>query len=410
VFIKKVILENHPLIRDAEIIFSQPIARQLGSGLNYIVGPSGAGKTKFIQTFLPTSASSLSNSWRPAHKIDPSIYSAKAFDENDTQIANSRGTLKMQNIKDLNPDNSKKISRDYLFSAEEFSESNSSGTMVISLKARNRFNVPYPKNFNNSGSGEARFNVLMGLIEEFRLNPKYQIALIEEPETFLDPLLQLKLIDELAAVSEKKQLFISTHSPYIVSWNYLECGATIIKANRNANEVILGSFCDPALIGKINNPGRRNPQLNGVETKNIFFSNKVFVVEGQEDVGLISDHLSTVNYDFTFFGYGAGSNGKVQNILKLCSELKIPKVAALFDSNPKNSNYEYNLCKTEFPNFKIECLIAEDIRDKYSALGTIEKLGAFAFNPKTEHCSLKSDELGQDFGQKIESILQYFYD
>ncbi len=39
---------------------------------------------------------------------------------------------------------------------------------------------------------------------------------IDEPETFLHPKAQDKLIDSLNKISEKYQVFITTHSPYLL--------------------------------------------------------------------------------------------------------------------------------------------------------------------------------------------------
>jgi hypothetical protein len=271
------------------------------------------------------------------------------------------------------------------------------------LITQNRNETFYPKTIGNSGIGEARFNILMGQIDEYKKDDKIKIILIEEPEAYLDPENQMVILKSLGKLAITKQIFISTHSPYLINWEYLQNGSTIIKMNRNDNETLAGKFCDPSIAGKIKNQLPRNPHLNGVETKNIFFSNKVFVVEGQVDVGLITKYLIGSEYDFIFFGYGSGGKDRIKLILKVCSDLKIPKVAALLDNNLSDNNSAYEYCNYTFGNYyKIEKLLADDICDKYEN-GQMIKSGAF-----DEHGNLKANELGNDFSKKIQTILDYF--
>jgi putative ATP-dependent endonuclease of OLD family len=47
-------------------------------------------------------------------------------------------------------------------------------------------------------------------------NPKPLILLLDEPETWLHPNAQLRLADALCAIGEREQVFIVTHSPYLI--------------------------------------------------------------------------------------------------------------------------------------------------------------------------------------------------
>ena len=399
-FIKGISLTDHPFIKETDVAFSLPDGRNVGSGLNYIVGQSGSGKSKFLETFLPSSLSVLGV--RPSQKIDKNLYLVKIFIENDSQ-----GGLQSKTYKEINPEQSKRIEKDFLYNSEEYEELDGTGKLSKRLRCKNRREAYYPKTFANSGIGEARYNIIMNQIREYQRNDIVRIIMIEEPEAFLDPENQLSIQKALAELAITKQVFVSTHSPYLINWQYLQNGCSVFKMNRYLSETIVGKFCDPIIAAIINNPGKRNPQLNGVETKNLFFANKIFVVEGQEDVGLITDYSRNEKYDFTFFGYGAGSNSKIENVLKLCSDLKIQKVAALFDNNIKEGKSHYQICKKLFPEYKIEKLLAEDIRDKYGKDGQ-SKVGAYSYDSTNETYYLKNDEFGNDYKNKIKLIVDYF--
>jgi putative ATP-dependent endonuclease of OLD family len=47
-------------------------------------------------------------------------------------------------------------------------------------------------------------------------SPKPLILLLDEPETWLHPRAQLRLADALSVIAEKEQVFIITHSPYLI--------------------------------------------------------------------------------------------------------------------------------------------------------------------------------------------------
>ena len=52
--------------------------------------------------------------------------------------------------------------------------------------------------------------------------------IIDEPELSLHPLAQKKLIKLIAEYAQNRQIILSTHSPYFVSWEYIKNGAVLI--------------------------------------------------------------------------------------------------------------------------------------------------------------------------------------
>src|SRR6185295_7789733 len=209
-FIKQITLEGHPLIRECEIRFSIPNGT-MGSGLNYVVGQSGTGKTKLLEIISSGYQNRPPSPGIGKQPIERSLYKATVFDETGKENSKIGGLIV------LYPDHPPKINRDYLFSSEEHEETTATGKPHKILRTRNRSGNYYPKTFANSGVGEALFNNLMEQIVNgpAAINASIQIVAIEEAEAYLDPENQVKLLKALATLATNKQVFISTHSPYI---------------------------------------------------------------------------------------------------------------------------------------------------------------------------------------------------
>lgn len=313
------------------------------------------------------------------------------WDENNASVNNVR----FKEI-DLNQDEPEE---NFLYPTTLTSYSDHSGKKVTIKTLKSRDDKDYQKSFRNSGSGEIRIDRFMSKISSL-LDEK--VLVIEEPESFLDPINQIKILSKIGELAKTRQVFITTHSPYIINWSYLANGASLIKLNRNTtpNTSEAALFKNESIAKLIAKPHKRTPHLSSIETKNIFFSDKVFLVEGHEDVGLITQYLdeNKIDYDFVFFGFGAGGSSKIKDLLKLCKDLKISKVAALFDRDEKDQGKHYEECKKLYsPVYQIEELKAQDIRDK------ADKTGVF-----TDDNKLKEDEFGKDFEEKLKSILDYF--
>ena len=65
---------------------------------------------------------------------------------------------------------------------------------------------------------------------------KERPLVIDEPELSLHPLAQKRLLRLIAECSEKRQIIISTHSPYFVDWEYMKNGATLNKITKHGDK------------------------------------------------------------------------------------------------------------------------------------------------------------------------------
>ena len=71
---------------------------------------------------------------------------------------------------------------------------------------------------------------------------------IDEPETFLHPLAQNKLLDALEKISEKSQIFIATHSPYLLKkYKKVAHSMSVFSKNKGMTRVEAGK--ELALFG-----------------------------------------------------------------------------------------------------------------------------------------------------------------
>jgi predicted ATP-dependent endonuclease of OLD family len=91
--------------------------------------------------------------------------------------------------------------------------------------------------------------------------------------------------------------------------------------------------------------------------REIFFSDGVVFVEGQEDVGLLRKFAGRNNIDLPeLFGYGVGGAANIRLFLQMANELGV-RCAAIYDGDQPE---HYEAAKREFPNCLIEELPTAD--------------------------------------------------
>lgn len=222
------------------------------------------------------------------------------------------------------------------------------------------------------------------------------IIVIDEPELSLHPQYQKRVMNLLLEESSKKQIIISTHSPYFISWEALENGGVVNRTfkNKQGNIEIKTLNDENAKFICKTIKDKHNPHLWGMDAKEIFFlEDNIVVVEGQEDVvayeKIINELECSINA--SFFGWGAGGAEKIVGILKILANLGYQKVMAIYDGDKCE---EYERCKKEFPQYEIIKIWKDDIRDK-KARTTKEKEGIL-----DEHFAIK-----KEFKEKMKSFL-----
>lgn len=222
---------------------------------------------------------------------------------------------------------------------------------------------------------------------------------------------QKRLLKLIAKYAQRRQIVISTHSPYFIEWEYLRNGA---KINRVAKEHDIKSniytLKEPHTYEVLITGGNwQQPYLADVVSKEVFFQENILFLEGREDVGLLRDHFK--EFDINIFGYGVRGFNGFEFALQLAADLGIKKAAVILDS-PSATNTDKTLnentvkrdleAKFSHLGYQIIQWDKADIRDK-KAFTSEEKIGYFSAKGKLKDES----ELG-DFNMKIDRIKTYF--
>jgi putative ATP-dependent endonuclease of the OLD family len=135
----------------------------------------------------------------------------------------------------------------------------------------------------NCGTGYQSM-VILSILEAYvqisQSNTQY-ILLIEEPEVYLHPKLQRKMIDTLIRISEKNQVIFTSHSPITVS--KLASGNIRIVEKENGEAKVLPI-----------SPKRVIDEL-GIKPDDILYSKGIVFVEGKDDIEVISELIRKID-------------------------------------------------------------------------------------------------------------------
>ena len=189
---------------------------------------------------------------------------------------------------------------------------------------------------------------------------------IDEPELSLHPQYQKRVMKLLLEESANKQVIISTHSPYFISWEALENKGIINRSFKNKDGEIDVTTLSDENVKFICNTVRdyHNPHLWGMDAKEIFFlEDNIIIVEGQEDVISFNKLIKELDFSInaSFFGWGAGGAGKIESILHILDNLGYERVMAIYDGDKTD---EYEKCKEKYKQYNIVQIWKDDIRDK----------------------------------------------
>lgn len=224
---------------------------------------------------------------------------------------------------------------------------------------------------------------------------------IDEPELSLHPSLQKSVINLLKEYAKNRQIIIFTHSPYFVDWDSILNGANLFRTLKSNGNIDIYKLSNESvetirkLVGNL-----QNPHILGFEAKEIFFiTDKVIIVEGQDDVIMYQKAAEQLHKTFigTFFGWGAGGAGNIDKVLMILKDLGYEKVAAIYDGNQKDKK-EQDEKEELFSAYFFGIISKDDIRDKDDK--GVEGL-------MTTKGELKS-ESKEEMIKLIESINDYF--
>ncbi|PIR68297.1 hypothetical protein COU49_01885 [Candidatus Nomurabacteria bacterium CG10_big_fil_rev_8_21_14_0_10_35_16] len=449
-FFNKFTIKNYKCFQDEQTFyFASPKEGEAGSGITYIVGGNNSGKTTLIEGLSIRDNRNIKGSER-VNGADPEF----CLYENDISvrkcvlIRTESSTIKEDpKLAQLNTFEIISSRRHWISTANSFypnvGDSLSTtfelrdrqnnldvGSELRAIEANNlkykkfielvqkvipeftKFAVAYEDNhyieyISNSGIKHKTELLGDGVITAIRILlqlfvEKQNPIIIDEPELSLHPSAQRKLLKVLAEYSQKRQIIISTHSPYMVNWEYLKNGAIInrvAKEEDKRSEIFsLKDFKKYEQL--INSNNWQMPFAMDEVAKEIFFlGNNILFLEGQEDVGLLKKE--SVLENINVFGYGVRGKDNFKFALTLAKDLGYKKVSCILDFGDEETKIKSDL-ETNFPDYKIIQWNKNDIRDK-KVYTSIEKIGYFDKNGNKK----QSSDLG-DFEEKINQVVNYF--
>lgn len=426
------ILGYKGFISAGTVNFSVPHEKKPGSGLTIITGPNNSGKTSIIEAILARNSKdrlSFTTGSRNSHNdyvnleylIDnqqetiqsksrgtsevtvntgdlPKIYalqSRRAFSshfnkgkwDRDTYIAHlqvhheKQNTLNNFSSRLFSAQENKTIFNSYLeellgYSLNWTIDQNDQGNHFIKITTNNGSHT-------SNGLGEGILSAF-SIVDSFYDSQPNEVIVIDEPELSLHPTLQKNLSKILLNLSKDRQVIISTHSPYFISFEALINGASLVRVTTDhltgtqINELGRATISN---LRKIAISNKSNPHVFGLDAKEIFFKEDgVLLLEGQEDVVYYPEILKSLNIDFPIekiYGWGMGGESNTPYICQLLKDLGFNKVAILLD---RNVSHKIPLYITQYPGYLFKTIPADDIRDKPAinkppTTGLMEKIG-----------------------------------
>ncbi|WP_369357206.1 AAA family ATPase [Streptomyces sp. cg2] len=149
---------------------------------------------------------------------------------------------------------------------------------------------------NGSGIREA-----LRLILDYEFE-KPQILLVEEPEVHLHPALETALMQYLRSVSEKCQVFLTTHSTNFLDVGSLKNVYMVSRAPETVVQLLNVSEAEEAI-----------PQELGIRLSSLFMYDRLVFVEGPSDEQLLRIFAETLGVSFGQASVGFVTTGGARN-------------------------------------------------------------------------------------------------
>lgn len=411
--------------KECTINFSLPNKEDEGSGLNIIVGPNNSGKTTITEAikFYNSKSGEISFSEGKRNAKNSNKVDITYLDEVDEKMeihtvknggseVNTIGIKENRDIPyvlpsrryvqyDMNSDNDFFVKRNN-YSSSQIRHSRNRVDNLNQFESRifkwnknkDEFNKLLKKiiiepfdwiieqndrgqyylkiifkdksiSHSREGFGDGYWSIFT-IIDSLYDSKENDIIVIDEPELSLHPTFQKRVLKLIEEFSKNRQIIITTHSPYFISLNAIINGGLLIRTFKDKEGNIQTKCIDDgdrkfieSVITNLN-----NPHILGLEAKELFFlEDNVIITEGQEDVVIIPKICKELGVELkpSLFGWGAGGASNIKKVLKLLSNLGYEKVTAIFDGDKSN---DYEECLNIYPNYDIEILPKDDIRDK----------------------------------------------
>lgn len=162
------------------------------------------------------------------------------------------------------------------------------------------------------------------------------ILAFEEPELYLHPQAQLSFYEDIQKLSSRDQLFLCTHSPYLVDIENSE-GIKILKRETLTSPTTIYE-CASDIWEDMNLRKRLSlAKLFDANVNRIFFADKIVIVEGEADlIGITRtarEHARCFNHRVTIVN--AGGKERISCLQRVLNAFRIP-YTVVYDVDPDN--------------------------------------------------------------------------
>lgn len=409
-----------------EIKFSTPDYIKMGSGLNILVGPNNSGKSSLIETlYIANKKEDLipenirNKTVTSGVKIElketngnkriiennnnkSAFVEYKYIDKNDKDISNyepfayilpqkrniqmnfygsaiNRFAFEQNNggisFRNLDYNNLNGISGRFLDVFNNYKDIFNweleyilgyLPNWYLDSTENNSLNITFQEGkytYKSQSCGDGFINIFVILTAIYDAN-KNSTIIIDEPEVALHPDVQKRLMDRLLFHSKDKQIIISTHSPYFVDLDIVTNGGKIFRLCKERGNTYTYSISSNNIekIKKLKNEAQQ-PYLTYTKSKEVFFLDKIILVEGIEDIFGYKNLFKRYNYSprADFYGWGIGGADRLKFLLPILQDLGYKKVFTILDGDKKELRDEM---RKQYPSYKFYTIDAEDIRDK----------------------------------------------
>jgi predicted ATPase len=232
---------------------------------------------------------------------------------------------------------------------------------------------------NSDGAGEGLLSIFT-IVDALYDSSPGDLICIDEPELSLHPSLQRKSLRFFAEYSKDRQIIISTHSPFFISWESLKNGGEIARTSRETDgtkiyQLKRDTINDmSSLLNNLN-----NPHILGLDAREVFFlDDDVILVEGQEDVVFYNKifQIKGVSMKGTFYGWGVGGASNIEKVVNMLKDLGFKKVVAIFDNDKRAEQEKLSIM---FADYHFLCIPTDDVRDKKATPSKEAKVGLIDF-------------------------------
>lgn len=217
----------------------------------------------------------------------------------------------------------------------------------------------------SEGLGDGIISLIF-ILDAIRDLAPNSLVVLDEPELSLHPQLVRRLGRVLAERAKDRQIVVFTHSPLLVSWDDIAAGAEIARVYKQGADSKIAQVRRETIEEVTKARGNwRVPHTLGQEANEaLFLDDRIIVVEGPEDRGLLPTVAIEAGVELpgTIFGWGAGGAQNVPRIIALLKDLGFTKIAAVLDDNVPDVVQQIH---EVYPRVLVKEMPAADIRDKH---------------------------------------------